>query len=200
MIVNLQGETLLLILRSFLSGIFLGILYDVFTVALKMPQINAGKVKKAVVSILLFIFDFTFCLVCAAAALLLMYYSNRGFYRSLVFIVMFLGFLCFRCSLGILFRRLLVLLYRFILKLFRIALIPLCFIKSKMILLYRLTIGKIIGKIVSGARAAKEKRLQARAEKEQAANQGPEEITENKEDFVYVGKGARYRKNGRIKF
>ena len=100
MIINAQSETLLLILRSFLSGIILGVVYDVFTVALKKPASDSRAPVKVLFSVLLFLFDFLFCLLCAAVSLLLMYYSNRGFFRALVFVLMFLGFTCFRLSYG----------------------------------------------------------------------------------------------------
>lgn len=195
MIFNLQGETLLLILRSFLSGVILGVLYDVFATALKEPPGDAKRFIKIIFSCLLFVFDFLFCVCCSVSALLLMYYSNRGFFRAIVLPVMFLGFVCFRVSLGIPFRRFLRFIYRIILKLLKILIIPLKFIKSKLISLYYLTIGKILDKIVLRVRTAREER---RLRAQQSAVQNTPEIPQ--EDFVYVGKGAGYKRNGRIKF
>lgn len=196
MIFNLQGETLLLILRSFLSGVILGGVYDVFATALKEVPADAKKTTKIIFSCLLFVFDFLFCVCCGATALLLMYYSNRGFFRSIVLPVMFIGFISFRVSIGVLFRKLLRVVYGLILRLLKILLIPLKFIKSKLILLYRLTIGKILAKIVLWVRTVRESR---RLRTMQAAVQDTPEI-QKEEDFVYVGKGAGYKRNGRIKF
>ena len=202
MIINVQSETLLLILRSFLSGIVLGVIYDVFTVALKMPTGDRRALVKVISSVLLFLFDFVFCLLCAAVSLLLMYYSNRGFFRAFVFAFMLLGFLCFRCSLGILFRKLLSAIYRLIWRIIQIATTPLIFLKNKLILAFRLTIGKILGKIVLWVRIAKSRRaerLAARVEA-QSKEKGLPETPQGMEDFVYVGKNAGYKRNGRIKF
>ena len=195
MIFNLQGETLLLILRSFLSGAILGGLYDIFATLLRDPPAESKKIIKILFSCLLFICDFLFCICCGVTALLLMYYSNRGFFRAIVLPIMFLGFICFRVSLGRLFRRFLRFFYGIIFKLIKILLIPIKFIKSKLILLYHLTIGKIVAKIVLRVRTAREeKRLRA----QQTAVQDTPEIPE--EEFVHVGKASGYRKSGRIKF
>lgn len=194
MIFNLQGETLLLILRSFLSGVILGALYDIFTTALKEPPADAKRFIKIIFSCLLFVFDFLFCLSCGITALLLMYYSNRGFFRAIVMPIMLVGFICFRVSLGRPFRKLLRVVYGLIFKLLKILLIPIRFLKSKLILLYHLTIGKILAKIVLWVKAARQER---RLRSLQAA-QTPEIPKE--EDFVNVGNGAGYKRNGRIKF
>ncbi len=194
MIFNLQGETLLLILRSFLSGVILGALYDIFTTALKDPPADAKRFIKMIFSCLLFVFDFLFCLSCGITALLLMYYSNRGFFRAIVMPIMFVGFICFRVSLGRLFRKFLRVMYGLIFKLLKVLLIPLRFLKSKLILLYHLTIGKILAKIVLWVKNAR----QARKLRLLQAAQTPEIPKE--EDFVHVGKGAGYKRNGRIKF
>lgn len=194
MIFNLQGETLLLILRSFLSGVILGALYDIFTTALKEPPADAKRFIKIIFSCLLFVFDFLFCLSCGITALLLMYYSNRGFFRAIVLPVMLVGFICFRVSLGRPFRKLLRVVYGLVFKLLKILLIPIRFLKSKLILLYHLTIGKILAKIVLWVKAARQER---RLRSLQAA-QTPEIPKE--EDYVNVGNGAGYKRNGRIKF
>ncbi len=195
MIFNLQGETLLLILRSFLSGVILGVVYDVFSTVLKDPPPDAKRHIKIIFSCLLFVCDFLFCVCCGVTALLLMYYSNRGFFRAIVLPIMFLGFVCFRVSLGRLFRKLVRFVCGIILKLLKILLVPLKFIKSKLILLYHLTIGKILAKIVLRVRTEREER---RLRAQQSAVQNTPEIPQ--EDFVYVGKGAGYKRNGRIKF
>ena len=195
MIFNMQGETLLLILRSFLSGAILGVLYDIFSTLLCDPPADSKKIIKIIFSCLLFICDFLFCICCGVTALLLMYYSNRGFFRAIVLPIMFLGFVCFRISLGRLFRRFLKFVYGIIFKLLKILLIPLKFIKSKLILLYHLTIGKILAKIVLWVRNAREAR---RLRAQQSTSQDTPEIPE--EEFVHVGKGAGYKRNGRIKF
>ncbi len=196
MIFNLQGETLLLILRSFLSGVILGAVYDIFSTALKEPPSDAKRIIKIIFSCLLFVFDFLFCVCCGVTALLLMYYSNRGFFRAIVLPVMFVGFICFRISLGRLFRRFLKLVYGIIFKLLKILLIPLKFIKSKLILIYHLTIGKILAKIVLRVKTAREARAARCLETE--ASDTPE--IQKEEDFVHVGKGVGYKRSGRIKF
>lgn len=184
-----------MILRSFLSGVILGVVYDIFTTALKTPPTDTKKFIKIIFSCLLFVFDFLFCVVCGVVALLLMYYSNRGFFRAIVLPIMFIGFISFRVSIGILFRKLLRVVYGLVLKLLKILLIPLKFIKSKLILLYRLTIGKILDKIVLRVKTGREARKNRRTQTEADT---PE--IQKEEDFVYVGKGTGYKRNGRIKF
>lgn len=185
MILNNQPQTLLLILRSFTSGLVLCVIYDFFSVALG----KIGKEKRSqriAGAVLGFAFDFLFCILCALNGILLMYYANKGFFRSLVFLFMFLGFVCFRLSLGKLLRKALSVVYDFLLK-------PIIFIKNKLILLLHLTIGKILGKIVLKVRTFREKR-KARKEAEAEQSQIPQE------DFVYVAPGKGYRKGNRIKF
>lgn len=185
MILNNQYQTILLILRSFTSGLLLCVIYDIFSVALS----KFGKEKKSqrvMCATLGFVFDFLFCILCALNGILLMYYSNKGFFRSLVFIFMILGFVSFKFSLGRLLRKALSAVYDFLLK-------PVIFLKNKLILLFHLTIGKIIGKMVLRLRKFKEK-IKSRKTLEAEQPQIPQE------DFVYVAPGKGYRKGNRIKF
>lgn len=153
MIFNIRGETLLLLIRSFLAGVVLGAVYDIFRAALTYRSSGGRGLPRWVSLLLSAVFDFIFCILCAVSALLLMYYSNRGFFRASVIPVMLAGFLCFRCSLGKILGRVLSWAYGVIWKIILILTFPVRFIFLKMILLLRLTIGKIIGKIVAGARA-----------------------------------------------
>ncbi len=182
MIFNDQEQTILLILRSFIAGMLLCVVYDVVFEALFKV-----KHRKLLFGITSFVFDFFFCILCACVSILLMYYANKGFFRSLVFIFMILGFVCFRISVGRLLRKILSAVYG-------VLLIPVRFVKNKMISLFHLTIGKIIGKIVSKARKTKEEIRQKRQKKPLSEPETP------KEDFVYVANGTGYKKSGRIKF
>ncbi|MBE6547355.1 MAG: hypothetical protein E7667_00555 [Ruminococcaceae bacterium] len=194
MIFNLQAQTVLLLLRSFLSGCVLSAVYDIFTVMIGNTD-TPRRLRKIILSVLLFVCDFCFCLLCGIVSLLLMYYSNGGFFRAIIFPVMLVGFISFRCSLGILWRKLLMLLKKAILKLLMLLSRPMIFIIKKLILLYHLTIHKILDKIKMRIESQKEKRALRSAQAEQT-----ESSIQETEDFVHVGKSAGYRKTGRIKF
>ncbi len=198
MIFNVQEDTLIFLLRSFTSGVILGIVYDVFTVAIRNLPYKTGKARFFLLQLPLFVFDFVFCIICAVFVLLLTYYSGKGIFRISVICLMFLGFLCFRCSVGKIFRRILATIYKIIIKILGILLFPFKFIISKLFLLFRLTIGRIVGKIILLIKESAVKRHQ----KSSLAGENVNDKNTGEEDFVYVGrkKESGYRKYGRIRF
>ena len=134
MIFNLPQQTYLLILRSFTFGVVLGFVYDLLFVAIKPMQKGKSRMLNFCRAMLLFVCDFFFCMLWAVSALLVMYYSNRGFFRAIVFVIMFIGFISFRVSIGRVFSKLLLKIYRFICRVVRkiagILIIPIKFIKN----------------------------------------------------------------------
>lgn len=158
MIFNIRGETFLLLLRSFLAGAVLGAVYDILRTAVspsRDDERGLRGVRRVAVLIISAVFDIIFCILGGVTALLLMYYSNRGFFRASVLAVMLLGFLCFRCSLGIIFRRVLSWLYGIIWRVICFAFRPLKFIFLKLFSLFHLTICKFVGRIVAGAESVR---------------------------------------------
>lgn len=205
MIFNIRGQVLLLFLRSFLAGVALGAVYDVFRVALTCTRGGEHRLPRWVEILLSAVFDFIFCILCAAVALLLMYYSNKGFFRASVPLVMLVGFLCFRLSLGRILRRVLSWVYGVMWKIILVLTFPVRSIFLKMILLFRLTTGKIIGKIVSGA-----KRVHVKASggdmqddlggTENAEGEEKSDVTGAENGTGDGATGRPYRAYGRIKF
>lgn len=200
MILNIQSQTLLLVLRSFLSGCVLCAVYDVLVTA--MPTESRGGVIRVLRGVWRGIADLLICICFSILALLIMYYTNRGFFRALVILVMSLGFLVFKVSIGMLWRRLCNLFWGLVRKILRLFILPLIFIKNKLISLYLLTIGRIIDKIKLSARQWITSRRLRREEKIKAVgvDTPADKDSDRREDFVYVGDGKGYRKNGRIRF
>ena len=200
MIQNIQSQTLLLVLRSLMAGGVLCAAYDAFIMA--MPTESRGGAVRVLCGVWRALADLLICICFAVFALLIMYYTNRGFFRALVILVMALGFLLFKVSIGRLWRRLCAFFWGLVRKILRFFILPLIFIKNKLISLYLLTIGRIIDKIklsvrqwITSRRARREERMNADTE-----DASVDKDSDRREDFVYVGDGKGYRKNGRIRF
>lgn len=187
MILNIQSRTLLLIIRSLFCGCALGLLYDLTHTR---PRGLASPPRKSALffrGAILFFLDVIFCIVSAVAAELMTYYFGGGFFRAIVYVMVALGFLGFRYTVGILLRRLLSYLYgcmlRVTVRLVRLLRRPLVFACRKIKCLYRLTIGRFLGKIKAGYKARR--------------TPEPAKHTEEGE-MVYVANGYGYKKHGRI--
>ena len=205
--IDLSQEVLIsLIIKSFLCGVGLGIFYDVirmFKVFLGVKYTkqvySSGKLRRVVEYIVTFIFDIIFWIAVGLISIILIYSINGGVFRGMTYFWMLSGFLLYYFTVGTWVLKLTVFLDKKIKKaLYSIAkllILPLRRAFDRIICLYRLTIGKFIGKIKDRIKDKKEKRKNQAmlCEKEKQEVLG-------KEDFVYVDQKTRYKREGRINF
>lgn len=197
-----QSEFGILILSSLACGAVLGLVYDFIRGLRLLLGIDIhGTVAHRVFShILLFFFDFVFWLAFGICAVLLMYNEANGFFRAVVYIGMGIGFLIYSLTLGYLVRMILFFLVKklkIVLNfLLGLLLRPLKAMFFDVISLYHLTIGRFIGKIISGIIDSRRRRMLKRN-----STVSVDEVTEKgEEDFVYVDGKIGYRKKDRISF
>lgn len=198
-----QGELAIILLRSFLCGVVLGVVYEMiraFKLLCGVESYSGERRKKRGFASFLshavtFATDILFWVGSGCASILLIY-ACGGFFRGLIYIGIFGGFLAYYFTLG----RLILALNRKITGKIKKALIaalphllkPVKLIFGRIILLYHLTIGKIIDKIIEGRKKRKESLADEKTQAEDAEC--------GKEDFVYVGGKTGYRRVGRVSF
>lgn len=195
-----QQLILWLIIEAFLSGAVLGILYEAVRLCRLLFTSEGSVFRRGMLTVFTFLTDFLFCLVAASVAMLLTYNISGGVFRGCLYLSMGAGLLCYRLTLGrILYiienraAKIIKKVCRFVLK---VLFFPMKKIFSLFVIIYRLTIGKIIGKIMCRARMKKEKELKE-SEKKCAEALLPESTREEENN---ADKYERYRKEGRISF
>ena len=204
--IDLSQELILsLIIKAFLTGVALGVIYEGVRIAKMLLGIGQdGRVRKVFSHVFMFFTDLGFCLLFAFCAILLTYNISGGVFRGCVYLCMGLGLIIYRLTLGRLTERIELYLTGIIRKMIksiiRLALVPIRAIFSLYCRLYALTIGRIIGTIRRRVTVAREKKNRERAE----SNSGPAclpSVTEEIKDEENNAKGARgYKKDGRISF
>ena len=204
--IDLSQELILsLIIKSFLTGVALGVIYEGVRIAKMLLGIGQdGRVRKIFSHVFLFFTDLCFCLIFAFCSILLTYNINGGVFRGCVYLCMGLGIVVYRLTLGRLTEKLERWITGIIRKLIdviiRLTLVPIRVIFSLVCRLYALTIGKIIGTIRRRVTAAREKKKRERAESNAEPACLPC-VTEEIKDEGNNAKGARgYKKDGRISF
>lgn len=207
--IDISQDTLLrLLVRAFLCGVALGLVYEVIR-AFKMlcgvdynyvARIPKRKIRAIFEFCLTFLCDIFFWLLAGIVSIILMYHTGQGFFRGMTYLGLASGFLLYYISLGRLMLKLNAKIVRFIKKvlrrLLRIVYIPIKKLIDLVISLYHLTIGKIIGKIKE---EIKRRRDERRSAKESELQTAPEEV-EGKESCVYALGKAVYRRQGRVSF
>lgn len=199
-----QGLILSLLVKAFFTGAFLGVLYEGVRIAKMLLGIGGGgRVRKPLSAIFLFFTDLLFCLMFAFCAMLLTYNISGGIFRCSVYFSMGVGLILYRQTVGRLTERIERVITRAIRKLIRailrLAFIPMRAIFSLLCKLYRLTIGRIIGKIRCGITARRQR-------KSACAEIDPDAVAlgvaaEENVDREKGTKGAgRYKKGERISF
>lgn len=233
------SQTLLaeLFIKSFLTGVVLGIFYDVIRTfkmfcgvryddsvwgikkfrssekkgegnddggeeAVIVSKDEPSSVKKAVTFTVTFFCDLFFWLVVGIVSIILIYDISEGVFRGMVYLGMAFGFLLYYFTIGklVLFLMLKItdLIKMLLYKLIKILLFPLRALMRGIIFIYRLTIGKFIGKIKVRVKLWLKTRREAK--KACRESQADAESDGGKEDFVYVSENCGYRRDGRIRF
>lgn len=198
-----QSELAMIFLRSFSWGAALGVAYELIRAIKLLCGIEdfGGEEKKRKRSFAFFAHALTFVTdiafwVGSGCASIILTYACGGFFRGLIYIGLFGGFLTYYLTLG----RLILGLNRKITgKIKKAAAVvtprllkPIKFIFGRIILLYHLTIGGIIDKIIED----RKKHGTALAEGDGSDDEGEC----GKEGFVYVDGKAGYRRDGRVSF
>ncbi len=188
-----------LAVKGFLCGAFFALLYEL----LYFGRLLCGEGQKKGIAglpshLLTFFLDLTFLLSAGICGIFLIWSYGSGF-RGMTFLLMALGFLLCRISLGRLVRFLLTPLAKGLRKLIRKLLFCLLFpfrqILLLLISLYHLTIGRFLGKIIESLKKAGKK-----TDREREATLPIPTESCGKEEHVYVTGATGYRKEGRISF
>ena len=198
-----QGDLAIILLRSFWCGVALGGVYEIiraFKLLCGVEDYDGERKKRAgflgfFAHAITFVTDLAFWVGSGCVSILLTY-ACGGFFRGLLYIGIFGGFLAYYLTLGRLIlglnrkimgkiKKVLTVAMPYILK-------PFKFIFGRIILLYHLTIGKIIDKIIED----RKKRKEALVEDDPPAEDGEC----GKEGFVYVDGQTGYRRDGRVSF
>lgn len=199
-----QSELAILLLRSFLYGAALGLIYEVVR-AVKMllgvPYGNEKNGESGRGGALLFVFTFITDLIFwtgAGCTAIILAYSGGGFYRGMILLGMGGGFLVYRVTLGRLLLSinltLTAALKRLAIKMMPLLLKPLRIIFRWIISLYHLTMGRIIDKIIEDRKNKARTSVDAESDALLDGDDG------RKEDFVYVEGNKGYRRDGRVSF
>jgi hypothetical protein len=202
-----QGLLLEWLLSSFLCGGALGLLYSMIGAVKMLCGIYYTDIrpfKKHMIRVIFeyavtFVFDLLFWICVGVLSILLIYQMGGGFFRGMTYIGMAAGFGLYYFTLGKLLipiiEKNVKAVKKLLYKVLRLLLFPIKKIISAIIALYRLTIGRILGKIKESMTLRKSAAKSAEAE---ASPKGSESGGE--EEFVYVDGKNGYRKSGRISF
>lgn len=203
--IDLEQTTLVyLLLCSVALGALLGVLYDLIRFAKMMLGVEYGKtdtkqgrVRRAIVFAVTFVSDVIFWVIFAASSVILTYNVSGGVFRAMVYVSMIAGGAVYYFTIGRLTLKLGIKLSKLIkkvaAKLLRLVIVPFRAIISLIIKLYHLTIGKVIGKIIS-------ERNRRRKERQKAISAPavlPQKIQEENQNNV---RKNRYEREGRISF
>ena len=205
--IDLSQQLLLgLLLHSLAAGALMGAIYDVIRFVKMLAGVEYGVYKKtskftlknAVTSAVTFCSDVIFWLLFALCAISLTYTISGGIFRGLVYIGMLSGLCVYYFTLGKLTLKISSKISKVVKKtvraLIKIILIPLRAIFCIFVRLYRLTIGKIIGKI----KEREKKRRQDRKSVSDAQSVAALPAGDGEEDINARLSG--YKKENRISF
>ena len=201
-----QEDLAMLLLHSFLCGASLGVVYEMIRAFKLLCGVEdyCGEHKKSAGFMSFFAHAVTFVTdlmfwAGAACVSILLTYAEGGFFRGMTYIGIFGGFLAYYFTLG----RLLLRLNRKIMRKIKKALAaampyvlrPVKFMFGRIILLYHLTIGKIIDKIIEDRKEKREEKQNAEESEDEPCPVGC-----GKEGFVYVDGKTGYKREGRVSF
>ena len=160
-----QGDLAIILLRSFLCGVALGVVFEViraFKLLCSVEDYDATRRRRTgflgfLSHAVTFVTDFVFWVGSGCVSILLTY-ACGGFFRGLIYIGIFGGFLAYYFTLGKLIlglnRKITGKIKKAITAAMPYLLKPVKFIFGRIILLYHLTIGKIIDKIIEDRKKA----------------------------------------------
>ncbi len=207
--IDISQDTLLcLLVRAFLCGVILGLVYEVIR-AFKMlcgvryndisPK-KSSKAREILLFALTFVCDILFWLIAGLVSIILMYHTARGFFRGMTYLGLASGFLVYYLGPGRLMlklnERIVKIVKSAVKKLLGLIYIPVRKIFCLAISLYHLTIGRIIGKI----KEERKRRREARIAAAEAADTVTPEDNEGRESSLYALGKAVYKKQGRVSF
>ena len=202
--IDLSQELILsLIIKAFLTGIVLGLLYEAVRIAKMLLGVGGGgRIRKIASGVFLFFTDVCFCLLFASSAILLTYNIGGGVFRGCVYLAMGGGLMLYRLTVGKLTekpeRAITTVIKKMLRKILKVALVPVRAIFSLYCRLYSLTIGRIIGKIKDRWQLSRVKRRENAENECEAPQSGV--LSDGKEELVYVDGKTGYRKSGRVSF
>ncbi len=195
-----QELILLLLAEAFLSGAALGVTYEVVRICRLLLYSERSAARRALSQIFVFFTDLVFLIIASSVAILLTYNISGGVFRGCLYIAMASGLFLYRVTVGLVLLKIEAfatgIVKKIIKTVLKILFLPFKMIFSLFIKLYRLTIGRIIGKIVCRTRYKREKRT-ITSENVCAEHIMSESIQE-KEDSADKHEG--YRKESRIRF
>jgi len=202
--IDLSKEIILsLILRSFVMGVLLGVLYESVRIVKMLLGMSAEtRAGKILLYLYLFFTDLSFCLLFAFSVILLTYNISGGVFRGCVYFCMACGLIIYRLTLGRLMSRVECWITEIIRKSVRailgFVLIPIRAIFSLVYRFYSLTIGRIIGKIIYKARQKRKEKT--RGPRVNGIGLLPQTAEKTEEEENNAKRARGYKKEGRISF
>jgi hypothetical protein len=195
-----QEQLLSLLLRAFVCGVAMGMYYDVLRIVklLFSSESAAGRAAKMFRATVTFFTDLIFWLTFGIVSIMLIYRISGGVFRGLVYLGMLMGAAIYHLTVGKLTLKIISFAVSFFKKVIRaiikVIIFPFVMIFRGVFSLYRLTIGKIIGKIIN---RVKEARLARKLKKAPLVTE--QEECGKEDDGRVKGKEA-YRRDNRISF
>ncbi len=210
MIDQSQEILMSLLAYSFILGVLLGMVYDVIRFVKMLFGVRYGREADKMrtcgaltvfLFVLTFIFDFLFCILISVVAVSLTYSMSGGVFRGMVYIGLFGGLILYYFTLGKLILKINARLTGFIKKLLvkiaKIVFVPIKGVFFLLVKCYRLTIGRIVGKIRMMAEKKRLKKEELLKNKSAERDLLPESGGEEEKD---ADTRERYPKPDRISF
>ena len=196
------------LLCAFLWGVALGVFYDGIRAFKMLCGISCGETEtqkkhtlgRIIEYAVTFLCDIVFWVTVGVLSILLMYRMGGGFFRGITYVGLGAGFALYYFTVGTVvlkFSRFAVrLLKKVVKKAFSLLIFPVKKLFFALIALYRLTIGKFLGKIIEEIKISKQNKKKT----EDTENLTEENDSGGEEEFVYVDGKIGYKKQGRISF
>lgn len=203
--IDISQKVLLgLVIRSFLCGTILGVIYGF----IKIPRIILfSNPKSNNLSHKILKYSFTFIgdmllgLLVGLVSVLLIYHINGGIFRGMVYLFLAFGFILYRLTVARPVEKCIIIvlrtLFRVLKRVFKILFVPIKLIFRGIFFIYHLTIGKIVGKIIMKIKNRREIKKEKERLSEIAA-QISDDTTRG--DPIYENPKERYNRAGRISF
>ena len=195
-----QEQLLSLLLRAFVCGVAMGVYYDVLRIVKLLFSLEtaAGRVAKVFRATVTFFADLIFWLTFGIVSIMLIYRIGGGVFRGLVYLGMLMGAAIYHFTVGKLTLKIISFTVAFLKKVIRavikVIIFPFIMIFRGVFSLYRLTIGKIIGRIINRVKKARLARMLKNAPL------ATEQEECGKEDNGCVEGKEAYRRDNRISF
>ena len=89
-----------LLALSLSGGILCGLLWDLFKIPRVVFGVPESRTENKFHTIVVFVQDFLFCILCGLVTIVVLYYGNEGIIRGIAFVGLSVGFAAYRVTFG----------------------------------------------------------------------------------------------------